>query len=536
MSSNLEFRPLDNIGMNGLNTQSNPTTLDPSWLTEANNIVLRESGRISFRKGLKQNIVTTTSNVPIGAIKEHRKSGVILAAVGAKMYTVDFTAPTAPWTAAYTTNVSTSDWEMIDFNNEIYCVQESAIPVEYDAGTWTILTSASGYTAPAGVTTFNPRCGTGYYGRLWVGGITEEKDVVYYSDTLNAHKWSTGAAGSLDLKTVWGSDEIVAIEPFYGQLVIFGKHNIAIYQNPTDPNTMSLTEVIRGVGCAARDSVQAVGDDLLFLSDTGLRSLSRTTELDKVPLTEFSINVKDTLIRHLAQSSNVKSCYVEDEGVYVMSFVDKNITYVFDIKHKTPNGVPRITMWDFDGNREPASLTFTDTKGFLVGQKTGSVATYEGYYDEDYVSGGTPTSHSYTGSFRTIWINLGNSAVASILKKMKAIIDGGSGTVVGIQWFKDFSPIPSPTSSFTLNPTTTGATSLFGASTSLYGATTATHTHTAGTHPSSSKYTPLYGLREYSLNLTGSAKFLQLKLSAETKGFVASLQTLLLLYKQGKIR
>ena len=171
-----------------------------------------------------------------------------------------------------------------------------------------------------------------------------------------------------------------------------------------------------------------------------------------------------------------------------------------------------------------------------MGQKTGSVATYEGYYDEDYVSGGTPTSHSYTGSFRTIWINLGNSAVASILKKMKAIIDGGSGTVVGIQWFKDFSPIPSPTSSFTLNPTTTGAISLFGASTSLYGATTATHTHTAGTHPSSSKYTPLYGLREYSLNLTGSAKFLQLKLSAETKGFVASLQTLLLLYKQGKIR
>ena len=204
-----------------------------------------------------------------------------------------------------------------------------------------------------------------------------------------------------------------------------------------------------------------------------------------------------------------------------MSFVDKNTTYVFDIKHKTPNGVPRVTMWNFDSDRNPASLTFTDTKGFLVGQNIGSIATYEGYYDEDYVSGGTPTSHSYTGSFRTIWINLGNSAIASILKKMKAIIDGGSGTVVGVQWFKDFSPSSSPTSSFTLNPTTSGTVAQYGASTSLYG---------------TSKYTPLYGLREYSLNLTGSAKFLQLKLSAETKGHVASLQTLLLLYKQGKIR
>jgi hypothetical protein len=104
---------------------------------------------------------------------------------------------------------------------------------------------------------------------------------------------------------------------------------------------------------------------------------------------------------------------------------------------------------------------------------------------------------------------------------MRAIIDGGSGTVVGVQWFKDFSLTPSPTSSFTLNPTTTGTVAKYGASTSLY---------------NTSKYTPLYGLREYSLNLTGSAKFLQLKLSAETKGYVASLQALLLLYKQGKIR
>jgi hypothetical protein len=46
----------------------------------------------------------------------------------------------------------------------------------------------------------------------------------------------------------------------------------------------------------------------------------------------------------------------------------------------------------------------------------------------------------------------------------------------------------------------------------------------------------VYGLKEYQLNLTGSAKFLQIEMSAETKGHVASLQTLTLLYKQGKIR
>jgi len=54
MAKQLSYKPLDNIGINGLNTQSNPSTLDSSWLTKADNIVLRESGRISFRKGLSK--------------------------------------------------------------------------------------------------------------------------------------------------------------------------------------------------------------------------------------------------------------------------------------------------------------------------------------------------------------------------------------------------------------------------------------------------------------------------------------------------
>jgi hypothetical protein len=38
------------------------------------------------------------------------------------------------------------------------------------------------------------------------------------------------------------------------------------------------------------------------------------------------------------------------------------------------------------------------------------------------------------------------------------------------------------------------------------------------------------------VNLTGRAKFIQFRMTAETTGFVASLQKLILLYKQGKIR
>jgi len=238
-------------------------------------------------------------------------------------------------------------------------------------------------------------------------------------------------------------------------------------------------------------------------------------------LQDLSLTIKDTIIRNISQGTDAKAVYVEDEGLYVLSFVDLNITYVFDIKHETPSGTPRITTWSFDGDIGPASFAYTDSKGFLIGQQAGSIATYEGYYDKTYVSGGTYTSSSYTCIFKSTWIDLGQGTVASLLKKLKAIISGGSGTTIGVKWYKDFNIEPSKTNNFLLNPVSSGVISLFGASTSLYGA---------------SKYTPIFGMREYNMLLSGSAKFLQIEMTGETAGASFSLQDMTLLYKQGKIR
>jgi hypothetical protein len=52
----------------------------------------------------------------------------------------------------------------------------------------------------------------------------------------------------------------------------------------------------------------------------------------------------------------------------------------------------------------------------------------------------------------------------------------------------------------------------------------------------SAKYAPIYGLQEYNVNMSGSAKQLKLEMSANTSGYLSSLQDLTLLYKQGKVR
>lgn len=526
MAKPLSYQPLDNIGVNGLNTQSNPSTLDASWLTKADNVVLRESGRISFRKGLKQQVLKTSAK--IGSLTEHNDQGTnkIFAASGTSIYTIDFTTPDTAFPSSgadvkRTVSGAGSDWQFVNFNKRLHCFQTGVVPQRYDGS----LGSGSKWTAhatqPATITTFDPSCGMGFYGRVWVGGVSEEKSVVFHSNLLDGDDWTGGDASSINLNKVWGNDEIVALAPFYGKLIVFGKNNIAIYNSPETVGSITLDEVIRGIGCVSRDSVQAIADDLVFLSNTGLRSLGRTTEKENLPLTDYSVNIKDTLIRNIAQSSNVKSVYVESEGIYIMSFVDKNITYVFDFKHITPNQVPRVTTWSFDSDREPASMAYTVLYGLLVGQQEGSIATYEGYFDADYSGSSVYVNNSYTSSFSTIWVNLGQSISASLLKRLFIVLEGGSGATMGLKWYKDFNSTPSKTTQITLNPTTTGSTAKWGATGSLYGA---------------SKFTPIYGLNEYKTFLTGSAKHLKLDIDIESNGYDAALQNLTILHKQGKIR
>ena len=638
MAKQISYQPLTDIGLNGLNTQSNPASLDTSFLTKAENVVIRESGRIAFRKGFKQKV--SPSGTSIGSLIEHKDQGTnkIFASYGTSIYTVDFTDTDAAFPSSgadvkRTVTSSTGDWQFVNFNDRLHCFHAGVVPQRYDgasdagekwsahynttainmaghlnssATTITVdstvgfppngriiieneIISYTGITAttftgctrgasstssathndnvavttstvPAGVPAsgFNPSCGMGYYGRLWCGGVASAPDIVYWSNLLDGDDWLDGDAGAIDLSKIWGTDEIVAIEPFYGKLVIFGKNNIVIYDSPTAVGSLALNEVIRGVGCVSRDSIKAIGDDLVFCSNTGLRSLARTTEKDKLPLMDLSVNIKDTLIRNIGQSTIVKSVYVENEGIYIMSFPILNITYVFDFKHYTPNQAPRVTTWTFDNDREPGSMAYTVLYGLLVGQKDGGLAGYEGYYDIDLgADGTTETNSSYTSDIATTWINLGESISSTLLKRLFLVLEGGSGATLGLKWYKDFSPTPSTTTQITLNPVTTGNTSLWGASSSLYGLTTVTtttagsfvtdsyyaiatvgstdftaigsadnvvgtvfkatgagsgtgtgvsHTHVAGTHPNNSTYAPVYGLQEYKTPLTGSAK------------------------------
>jgi len=554
---------LDSIGIYGLNRQASPSSLEHKWLTTANNIMLDDRGRISTRQGLKQisNNITdhaTANTLRVKSLGEYRSitgTSTIFCGAGANVYKLN--TSNTPYTLdAQTfsggTTKTNGNWQFTNFNNQFYGVQASNKPINYSGSTWLDLEDVGSYAAPSGVTTFTPSCILGEFGRLWVGSIGENKDVVYYSDTLAGHIFNGGASGSIDLKTVWGGDEVVAITSFMGKLVIFGKNNIVIYNDPWSPAaaTFVLDEVIEGVGCVARDSVQLLGDDVVFLSSSGLRSLSRTKIQDKMPLTDLSLAVRDEIKTHIieADMTQVKGQYDLANGIYLLSFPDRNITYVFDFKSVTPDNAPRLTTWNFAAKKNPRSFLATADGSLYIGLGAGNyegrISSYEGYFDVDksdatssygssspcVAAGGTwestnskcwiDTEHTYQADFKTVWLDFEQPAITKLLKRFLAVFSGGKDSNITLNWYRDYSVNPD-SSNFTLDPTPGSTSSLWGGSTSLYGA---------------AKYAPSYHPTEYKVSLSKSAKVLRLEIIQTVKGFKASLQNMIVWAKQGKIR
>jgi hypothetical protein len=154
MAKNLSYQPLPNFGVNGLNTQSNPSSLDPSWLTSADNIVLRESGRISFRKGLKQKVVPSDS--AIGSLVEHNDQGTnkIFASYGTSIYTMDFTTPNSAFQTdtidlRHTVSGSSGAWQFVNFNDRLHCFHEDVIPQRYSGASDALEKWSAYYSATA---------------------------------------------------------------------------------------------------------------------------------------------------------------------------------------------------------------------------------------------------------------------------------------------------------------------------------------------------------------------------------------------------
>jgi len=534
---------LNGLGSAGLNTQSQDSTLGPEWLTLADNVVYDYQGRIASRKGIKQVSKTVGSSIKsIGGFIKSDRSREYFAASGANVYKIDTTVTpyslTSQSFSGTPQTITDSNWQWVNFNNEFWGVQSGHKVINYDGTNWYDMEDLGTYAAAGGVSTFDPSCALGEFGRMWYGGITEDPGTVYYSDNLIGEALSGGASGSLDLHTVWGNDEVVGLAALMDRLIIFGKENIVIYKGADIPSTMELEEVIKGVGLAGRDNICYVSTDVIFMSYEGLKSIQRITETDgKAPIDDLSIAVRNDLTRILATTDvdDIKSSYYQEDGIVVTFMPNENIAYCFDFSTRQ---IPRITTWSFT-NAPICGLGTIDGKLYIG--LTNSVAEYDGYYDVSIsdVTGTygnqsvceaadntweTSTCWSYTNSnysytFQSSWLDLQNPVLAKIVKRGLFTIVGGRGANAEVFISKDYETDSAFSNSFTLS--SLGTIYLYGKTGTLYGTAT---------------YGAAEGPKEYKVSLARTGKVIRLKMTVEVNGNYSSLVNTTLLTKQGKIR
>lgn len=316
---------------------------------------------------------------------------------------------------------------VVDADTYTYTLHNSAS----SPATGTITATWSHGTAPQG------NAALAAYGRLWVADKTNNKTTLYWSNLLDGTDFLNGTAGELDISgiLVYGNDEIVGLGAHNGFLIVFCKRNVIIFgdtdnnQQYLDPTTLQLVEVISGVGCIARDSIQNTGTDILFLSESGLRSLGRVIQEKSTPMRDLSKNIRDDLVQ-ISDSeiaSNIKSVYSDHNAFYLLTFPSYGKVYCFDTRSVLEDGSARATIWN--------TMEFTNWLAFedqIYMTHRNGLACYKGYQDNGAV---------YRMIYFTNYFDLGNPSQTKILKRIAMTVIGGKGQDFIVKSGTDYSDL-----------------------------------------------------------------------------------------------
>lgn len=358
----------------------------------------------------------------------------------------------------------------------------------------------TGYTAD----TFKPSCALASFGRLWVANIGSDDQVVYFSDLQDPSNFTTGTAGYLDISTVIPTgDGIVALASHNGFLVIFCHRSIILYANPTDPAQLAVQDVIKGVGCIARDSVASVaGTDNLFLSETGIQSLQRLVQEKSMPFRDVSKNVRDELISNVNSEDldNIKAVYYAPDAFYLLTLPNTGFTYCFDTRGQLENGAARATVWQ---QIRPTAFCVLADRSLYIG-RPGYIGKYEGYTDNN---------SAYRFSYYTNYFDMDSPTTIKILKKIGVVAIGGRSQILSVKWAFDY------VGSYDAATIALASGGISEYNIGEYGI---------------AEYSSGISLDSVKFNATGTGKVVQLGFECDINGSPLSIQKIDLALKQGK--
>ena len=437
MSQQIQTFSISAPALYGLNTQDSPLDLAAGYALVATNCIIDQYGRMGSRKGFSR-VNASSGNLGANDVKVIHELDqadgtlTVLFAGNNKLFKLDGSNAVVELTyggGGTAPTITASNWQTASLNSITYFFQSGFNALIFDPAvsttTFRRVSEKTGYVG----TVPDANIVISAFGRLWAANTTANNATVFFSDLISGHVWSTGTAGSLNVNSVWvnGADEITGLAAHNGFLFIFGKRQILIYSGATAPSTMTLSDTVEGIGCIARDSIQTTSTDVLFLSNSGVRSLMRTIQEKSSPERDLSKNIRNDLTTVIAGETlaNVKSVYSEREAFYLLTTPSISAVFCFDTKAYLPDGAARATTWD---SITPTSF-LSRRDGTLYIGKNGYIGLYDTYQDYDT---------AYRFLYYTNHADLGNQNQTSILKKLSIVVIGGTNQTVTFKWGFDF--------------------------------------------------------------------------------------------------
>jgi len=535
----------------GINTEDSPVGLDLDFCLSAENAVIERLGRLGSRKGFAE--YTTNINVmyttPIGTARtdiavEQIVSGEIsgttyvLCVVSVLHYDNTNTLIEGHYFICLDDGVNTlnalsyptltdpstlRDAHLVYFNEAVYIFSSGNPALVFNGTTVSALFTGvadTDYIAPVDDTgtiasQIDGDVALSAYGRLWVTGVNNNYNVIYYSDLLIATQWYDGRAtpasaqntgGIIDVSEFWpnGGDRIVGLAAHNNFLIVFGRNSILFYSNaasgdPAGADGIFLQDTMNDMGLLGRDAIANIGSDVLFVDDSGVRSLGRTVQEKSVPVGDLTRNVRRELRAALQETeqSKVALSYWPSEDITVCLLPSRNQAYVMDMRALSKTGGSKVTRWNnCRFNKMEHYQDRTQEFVLLAGSVGQGLLKYEGYTDW--------TNNPFVFKYQSGLIDFGNPVVSKFLKQIDyTIFSLFEETTATARWGHDGNLTKKfPLSIDALLPSYYGS-ALFGVS--QYGAADNT-------------------MKRYKVNASGSGESVRVGLDVQINGNEVSIQ------------
>jgi len=369
----------------GVNNISSTKLLDASQGSEFINVDIDRVGNAVTRKGTAS---VSSSSVPEGTANiqgayyfDTGSVNQIVIAKNRKIYWYNGVVGSGSWTqdsSSYLTNAADNVVNFAQLSEKLYFCDGVSELKSFNGTTVASIPSAA--NAPVGISLL-----CSHTNRLFAVRASEP-DTVYVSDILSAE--STGAWSSVDSFRVGGDGEpIIAISSWTGFRLVVFKQN-STYLITTDPTAASIANwpielISNEVGCVAARTVAQIGANLYWLSQDGVRSMTRILQGLDQEISEPISKVIDSTIQEINKTYVSKASAVYYKNRYILSIpigtsTVNDCSIVYNTIHKAWSG-----KWTNFSASEFVYYTNNPSNCLVLATATGSVLQWREWVKDD---------------------------------------------------------------------------------------------------------------------------------------------------------